>query len=195
MARKIEKPAENPAPHKVPVSAEEAAAKDLGIEFPARDIVLAGEPVTVNEITFVQSLRLQHALAPVVAELEASVLADAQRLQTQASDLPTAAIPLPATDFDRSLLAFSAQWDAAVVLIAAATGLTRERIESLDDADGFALLLAFWRVNEDFFLRRVVGKIQFRAAQLERSVGAKYSPRSAPTATAAATSIAPPSGS
>lgn len=195
MARKIEKPAENPAPHKVPVSAEEAAAKDLGIEFPARDIVLAGEPVTVNEITFVQSLRLQHALAPVVAELEASVLADAQRLQTQASDLPTAAIPLPATDFDRALLAFSAQWDAAVVLIAAATGLTRERIESLDDADGFALLLAFWRVNEDFFLRRVVGKIQFRAAQLERSVGAKYSPRSAPTATAAATSIAPPSGS
>jgi len=62
-----------------------------------------------------------------------------------------------------------------VELIALSTGEQKDWIEGLSDEDGQLLMMTWWRVNKDFFVRRLVtGMVARRqAAELQASLAAE----------------------
>lgn len=156
--------------HKINGNTKAAAAKgadDLEILHPERTVHVAGLDVEVREYGWVAGLRIQAAVAPVVA-----ALADA------------AAAGL---DLERVQGVLAGHEDELIALVSAATDLTPAQIEALDDAEGQLLMLTWWSVNAGFFMRRVATLLAARRAAAA-SVGLTSTQPSLPTATTSAAS-------
>lgn len=148
---------------------------DLDILHPDRVIRIGGAEVTVREYGFLQGLRIQASAMPIVESLaQAAAKPDLQERMVQ------------------DLLAGHA--DELVVLLAESTGLSREAIAALDDADGQLLMLTWWAVNAGFFVRRVAMRTLARAAAAP-SVGATSTPPSSSTGTTPTDSATTPADS
>lgn len=111
-------------------------AEEAAVLMPEQHVDAGGETLTVRELSFAEGLRLGPMLRPLIEALDV-VLAD------------TAARP------EAILAAFEDQAEVVMAAVATVTGKGREWLDGLEDADGQALLLAFWQANMGFFVRRL----------------------------------------
>lgn len=146
---------------------------DLEILYPERALDIGGERVTVRELTFTESLRLQGALRPVIeALLPAYSSGEGIGIDTVADAL--AAHPALACE-----------------AMATAAGRSLAWVQGLSAMDGAALLTAFVGVHVPFFAMRLELAQQLRLAEARalaeakgaRSKSAKSSRGSSATAT------------
>lgn len=141
---------------------------DLAILFPERQARIAGVLVTMHEFRWLEGLRLQSLIAPIVEQLAG--LAEQGRLMES--------VALDALFGDHA--------EALPLLIATACDQPVEWVAGLSDGDGRNLRLLWWTVNVPFFVRRVTDCL------LARQLAAFDGPTSSPSLSAPATT---PSGS
>lgn len=139
---------------------------DTDVLFPERVLSIAGEDVTVREFTFLEGIRLDAKIQPLLDGFEAAAEDDATGAELMATllvDHQELMIELLATCSDRDV-----EW-----------------VESLSDSDGQDLMWTFWQVNRRFFLRRIgVRRIsRDRKAKVDASGGASSLDDSSPTGT------------
>lgn len=120
---------------------------EIDILYPDRVLTLAGEQITVRELAFAQTLRLEAAMAPLI---QAFV------------ELPTEEAGESAAGQFAEL--FGAHAHAWIGFMALACGKPREWVEQLSDADGTTLSMTVWGVNSAFFTRRVLTQMVTRHA-------------------------------
>lgn len=130
----------------------EDGESDLAILFPGRTATIAERIVVMRELNFVESL--QHG-AQIASLAEAM---SAVALQGQLDDL----------DSLRQVLAD--RHEQVLDLITVSCDQEPAWIRNLDANDGENLLLLWWGVNANFFLRRVLTRVQL---ELLRKVGAR----------------------
>lgn len=139
-------------PKKAP---EQRGEDDLAVLFPDRQATIAGVAVTMREYRWVEGMRLQMLLAPIVERLadlaEQGSLADAAAHESLFADAS----------------------DVLPLLISTACDQPLEWVESLSDRDGRNLRLLWWAVNLPFFVPRVSDRLLAR--QLASVDGAKPS--------------------
>jgi Family of unknown function (DUF6631) len=110
----------------------------LNIMFPDRDIQLSGEPFTVREFSYIESIKLASKSVGLINSL-AGILSDQSTVKL--SDVETAI----ADNIE--------DW---IFLLAASIGEEPDFVAQLDDKAGTVLSMAFWEVNGPFLLRRVM---------------------------------------
>lgn len=175
MATKVDKEAKQAS---APSGADASAAAELDVLFPERTVPVGEELVTVNEITFAQSLRLHMHIAPIVKAIEEHVLASGQ-----------------APGYDAIVQVLGEQWNSTLTLIQETTGKPAIWFDGLTAIDGELLLLTFWNVNASFFYQRATNAVAVRRETTRLLAGASSSLPSVPTTTAPPTSAATPPAS
>lgn len=110
--------------------------------FDEQTLTIAGEQVTVRELTFAQGLRATAAARPIVERLRADGEAD------RAPDVLALVEEHP---------------ESWITLLAIATDHDPAWVEGLRDDEGLALAMAFLTVNRGFFVRRL--RVLMAAAQ------------------------------
>ncbi|MDR1063249.1 MAG: hypothetical protein LBL48_04845 [Azoarcus sp.] len=140
---------------------------DLAILNPDVTLTLAGEEIVVRELRFGEQLKHGQAL---------SEFANALRPLLSAPE-----------DEDNAVLdLLSRHWRQMSPIVAQSVGRDTAFVESLKADEGEALMLAWWRVNHGFFLRRFLRRfVALRGKNPE--AGAGSSPPSSGTDTAPAT--------
>lgn len=114
---------------------------DLAILHPDCDVVIAGKKITVREYRFLESLRLQSAIAPLAARM-AEITQPGESLAVE--DVNAALADYP---------------ELIAQLIATSCDQSPEWVGSLRASDGDALFGAWWKVNSGFFIRCVVQRV------------------------------------
>lgn len=141
-----------------------AAAAELEILHPNREVKIAGRQLTVREYGFVEGLQVRALAAPFLEGLYQAVGAGSR-----------------APSFDEVQDVLAGHADAVVELIAKAANVEAGWIRTLGDEDGELLMLNWWLANAGFFIRRVL-----RRATTDRLVaaalvgGGSTTPSSAP---------------
>ncbi|HET7300228.1 MAG TPA: DUF6631 family protein [Oleiagrimonas sp.] len=174
MARKVD-----PNAKPTPPPAAEPDISDLAIIHPDMTLPIAGRSVTVREYRFTNGMRARAKGAPLIADLE-RLVASPEVAEATTEDY----LDLLATHADlvRELMLDSVE------------GIDADWMDSLDDADGTELLLAWWGVCGRFFIRRVLAKMREQIAKQflqAASAGATSSDASSTPATAPSTVCAP----
>lgn len=128
-------------------------------------------PVVVRAHTWADGVRLcRESRALVDALLESRKPAQGEDpAQAQAEPL----------DHWRWMEGIAEHWDDYMRLLCAATGKDSDFLNSLSDADGLAVMEAYWSVNRSFFLRRVLWIVMSRSRRSRTST-----PNSSPAGTA-----------
>jgi len=97
---------------------------------------IRGETLELREFGWLEGLRLNHLIEPIVAEI-------------------TEALGERGMDFGAFVSIMAGNHEALLELIDAQIGKGETWFSSLSDEEGLRLLMGFWNVNKDFFLRRV----------------------------------------
>ncbi|HEX7113197.1 MAG TPA: DUF6631 family protein, partial [Mizugakiibacter sp.] len=167
MARKVNSGA--PAPAAPDAAPLQDGADDLAILHPEREATIAGERIVMREYGFVEGLRLQPLVQPILDGLADTALRDGH------------------LDVGAAARIFALHDEAIVTLIARACDRDEAWVQQLSDADGQALLFLWWETNLGFFVRRVGQVLTARAIEAVRqasaSAGATSMPSSSPTGT------------
>ncbi len=114
---------------------------ELEILMPLGEVVTlaSGEPITIKPYTFGQLLKALKYLTVLIDVMDGTEL-----------DI---------------LRALASHGEEVIGLIMLATGKERDFFENLDSAEGIDLALATYRVNSDFFARKLMPKLnQFQAS-------------------------------
>jgi hypothetical protein len=136
-------------------------ASDLATLFPERTTTIADRVVVMREYSFVESLHLSAPIAGLVDAMAGVALAGNFH------------------DIDSLRTAFGEQADNVLQLIAAACDQPLGWVQALDAASGEQLMLLWWGVNTDFFLRRVLQSVQLaKLREVQAIVGPTSSPHS-----------------
>lgn len=118
-------------------TAKKEGEGDLAVLFPDQQATIAGRKITMREYRFVEAMRLQHLISPIVESLVGVALGDAM------------------TFLDAIRPVFANNVDAVISLTAIACDQPEEWVAGLGDTDGADLQLLWWSVNAHFFGRRV----------------------------------------
>lgn len=175
MARRVDKKSRT---RSAPKGADAAQAAELDVLVPERTIQVNGEKVTVNEIGFVDGLRLQAHVAPVVAAIV--------KAMQDADEAPT---------YGAIVAVFGQHWESTLELICTATGKDRAWLDRVPSPEGELLLMTFWTVNAGFFINRAMNEVAIQREQARLLAGQNSSPPSSPTATGPTTSADTPPAS
>ncbi|MGC1547225.1 MAG: DUF6631 family protein [Rhodanobacter sp.] len=152
--------------------------KDLAILYPERSDTIAGKVVVVREFSFTESLRYAAQIA---------ALCDAMTGVALRGELE---------DLDSLRLVFGERHEQVMQLIAVASDQPEEWVRDLDAENGERLLLLWWGVIADFFLRRVLLSVQFqKLRELRTRVGQTSLPASSKPGTTVPDSAATRAGS
>lgn len=154
----------------------EGADNELDVLHPEQTLQVGGRTVTVREYSFVEGLRIEAKVRPLVQGLDAMAAEDGPAI-------------------DRLYALMAENHELVLELVAQACGQPLDWVRGLGDEDGQSLLMAWWSANARFFLRRLILR---RAAEQEQSRardGAPSSPRSSTTDTDGPTSDATPGAS
>lgn len=121
-----------------------------------------GEAVTLHEYRFLEGMQVDAIAGDIIKALQDLFLSDRQgkfRLQDLAA-------------------IFGRQPDVMVKLLAMACDRSEDWVRGLSDQDGMLIQMAWWSVNKDFFIRRLVTEAGARAIaeQADRSAGETSSP-------------------
>lgn len=120
---------------------------DIEVLYPQQVIPIAGHSVIVNEITFMQGLKLTQVVAPMIGDLDA--------LFQHPDEVSLSALHQVFANHQNSMLE----------LMALCSSLSVEKIQKLRDSDGQLLMTTFWNVNKGFFLNRLVTRKADREAR------------------------------
>lgn len=116
----------------------EPETTEEAILFPNADLDIGGETVTVREFGFMESMKLEPIAYPLIQAL-ADIGADWASVS------------------HREVMQVIADHDLAYAkLIAASVDRPLDWVQGLSDKEGMALSTAFWRVNNGFFVRRLL---------------------------------------
>lgn len=159
MARKV---AKQPVAGALSKSAS-AAAKELEVLHPDREVVIAGRGVMVREYGFIEGAKLAPLIKPLTDALH-GLIADA--------DAPPG--------FDAIAFVMAEHIDAVVQLVATAADVEPEWITGLSDQDGDFLMQVWWQTNAHFFIRRVLRKAAQEKVARRLAGGVSTPPSSAP---------------
>lgn len=132
-------------------------ADELAILQPSRTLPLGDRTVTVRELGFFESLRLNEAIAALVGDLV--------RLTDDGS-----------VDLGRLHRVCALHPGATVELLAQASDQSVEWVHLLSAAHGDLLLLTFWAVNADFFLQRLLSALELQRQVPAEATGLASSP-------------------
>lgn len=146
------------------MNAKSDDTNDLDVLLPDRDITLRGEPVTVREFSFVQGLKAEPLVRPMINDLQTLFAAEA------GEDV----------EFSRLAEIFGRHADAFLRLVSLCVDRPVEWIEQLSDEDGQLLTMTFWTVNARFFTRRLVMRELTSLVRREVNVSAAASAPSSP---------------
>lgn len=108
---------------------------ELEILFPEQVVRIGDQEVTVREFTYLEALTLGTRALPLLLSMEAG-----------GRETPDLLV------LDRVLPPHADIW---YELMAVATGRDADWLKALGNRDGERLMLAFWAVNQDFFVRRI----------------------------------------
>jgi len=116
-----------------------SSADDLAVLHPEIDLDIGGETVTVREFSFIQGVKLSALVAPIVSDLSAVLASEDE-------------------DIDLGVLGelMGNHTETMIKLMAQSVRRKPEWVAALPDGDGQRLFMAFWEVNSDFFMRRLV---------------------------------------
>lgn len=151
MARKVD-------PHAKPQPKPQDGADDLDVLSPDVELEVGARTVTVREYRFISGLRARAKAKPLIDDLEKFV-ADGGAAEAGVEDY----VELLATH------------DVLVreLMVDSIDGADADFIDGLNEADGEALLLAWWGVCGRFFVRVVAARLRDRLlAQARRAVSA-----------------------
>ncbi|GHU34230.1 hypothetical protein AGMMS50256_27560 [Betaproteobacteria bacterium] len=143
-----------------PAETSSPAADDLSVLLPEHEIVIGGESVTVRELNFGEQLKY----GPVLAAFTHAI--------KPAFDVPVE------EGWTLILDALAVHHEQLIALVALCCGRDRAFIDALTGEDGETLLLTWWMVNKDFFIRRLTRPLLVKAmaARSNAQAGAKSSP-------------------
>ena len=136
----------------------EAGGSEIDILYPDRVLTVGGEIVTVRELAFAQTLRLEAAMGPLIRAF---------------IELPEGDEPITA----RFEALFGEHAQAWMGFMATACDKPRDWVEQLSDADGRVLSMTVWSVNAAFFTQRVLsGMITRQSLNSGQSATANCTP-------------------
>lgn len=161
--------------------AEQAAAEEIEVLHPEREVPTSAGAVTVREYGHVEWLRLLPQAAPLVDSIARALEAERE------------------PSYEDALAVMAQHIDAlAPLVVQACEGLSAEAFERLDPAEGELLLMTWWGVNGRFFGSRALNRVAVARVEARRagpSATAPSTPPSSPTDTPAASSAPTPSAS
>ena len=129
--------------------------KELEVLFPDQEILLAGEMIVVRELRLGEEMR-HHAALSAIADAFAVFAEDKNMLDDQAINY---------------IIDFLGQnWAQVAPVLSASCGKPVEWIESLSSKDGATLLMTWWNVSKDFFVRRLLLPMMVKQAKLRGDV-------------------------
>lgn len=163
MAKKVDRSA---AP-KPPAPRRSAAADEMQILHPDREITIAGRALVIREYGFVEGLKLRTIAQPFIDALYALVGGNGNP-----------------PDFDQVESLLVDHPEHVLPLIAKAADVEVEWIGTLSDEDGYLLMQEWWLVCSGFFIRRVVQRLA-TARAVAVLAGQRSTTRSSAPATAA----------
>lgn len=123
-------------------TAEQSAADELNVLFPDQRLEIGGKSIEVREYTLLQQMQYRDKFEPFIQSLRA-LLSSNEELT-----------------FDAVQACIAKHYDDVFTLIGIATGESQSFIQNLKGEDADALLAAWWVVNSDFFVKRVVLPLQ-----------------------------------
>ena len=170
MAKKVDKP-ETPK-----------GEDDLEVLHPERTITIQGEQITAREYGFVEGLRLRPIAAPFLEALH-QLMGSGQGLS-----------------LEQVMDAIAAHHEVTLELIAASIDRDVEWLHTLNDRDGYLVLMSWWGACGPFLLRsvqqrRLAEMVAARVNQKPASAGATSTAPSSPTDTTQPASATTQSGS
>jgi hypothetical protein len=121
------------------------STSDVAALFPAREVVIQGETISISPFKFGQLQKVSSFLAPMAAAVQKArreQLADAAGSDPLAWPLMLPQVIAECGDFVLGLIAF-------------VTGRPLEWVESLEADDGLTLARTIFETNADFFARRL----------------------------------------
>lgn len=141
-------------------------ASDTEVLFPQHELTIDGETVVVREFTFIEGIRLEQRIQPLLDAFEAGAEDES-----------------PGVELLGRLMAD--HLDLMIELMATACDRDADFVAGLSDSDGQNLKWTFWDVNRRFFLRRIAERqaVRLGAQKAAGSDGAKSSPDSSTTGT------------
>lgn len=150
----------------------DAAAAELDVLHPERELKLRDRLVVVREYGGVEWLRLLPKAAPMV---------DAIAAMLEVGRTPT---------YDEALAVLAENIDSLLPLVAQAADMPLADVAALDPDDLELLLMTWWGVCGRFFLARASNRVAVAMAErrLARSATASSTPPSSPTATSSPSS-------
>lgn len=132
---------------------------DLDILLPDQTVTIDGQPVTVRELRFAETLRIGPVMAPIIDML---IDADIDGEEVMRPEL-----------FDAALCAHADAW---ISFIALACRRSPEWVETLSDTDGRLLQMAAVERNRSFFVQRLLLAVELRKRAAASSTGSTPSP-------------------
>lgn len=141
MAERFEKPSQ-------PEDSVAQAAEDLAMIFPESTITIAGETVTIIEYPFISWLQLKAQHKSFLEELAKLVGESAQGLV-----------------LDEVLEFFEDHFNEVQYLLAASIEKPVDFFDGLRAAEIDQLMVAWWNVNQHFFLRSIQRTLRKQAKQ------------------------------
>ena len=134
--------------------------KDVEVLFPDQEIHLAGEKIVVRELRLGEEMR-HHAALAAIADAFAVFAQDKDMLDDEAIN---------------HIIDFLGQnWAQVAPVISASCGKPVEWIESLSSKDGAMLLMTWWSVSKDFFVRRLLLPMMVKQAKLRGDISSPLS--------------------
>jgi hypothetical protein len=111
-----------------------------GQSLKVAEVPIADGDIHVSEFNFGQVLQLEHKARELIdSVVEAVTSSDSQKF-----------------DWNRFIAAAAAHPDTLTEMLVVSTGETAERLNALSDSAGRSVLAAFFKINWDFFLDRLV---------------------------------------
>ncbi len=133
---------------------QQEQTNDLEILFPDREFVLAGEKLTMRELTFKQQLNYHHLLEPLYKNFDVLLSDDLGDNETNTT------------------LDFLFQYpENTVNLMAICLNKPVEWIEQLSSEDAEILALYWWAMNKGFFIRRAWRRTQTKIIKATAQAG------------------------
>lgn len=145
---------------------ESEKVTELATLIPDGVVQLSMERITVRPYGFMEGMQMDVICGPLITALQALFVDRDENSEFSMAELSAV---------------LGRHRDMVSEMIAASVDRPLEWVLSLDDSDGQLLLLTWWAVNKDFFVRRLVQKLaaqQVRAGGQvgEESDGEKSSP-------------------
>lgn len=145
---------------KAPVAAVVPGADDLQVLHPERSATIAGRKVVVREYGFIEGLGLRPKVQPLLDDLYA---------QISGGGVPV---------LEQILVMLGQHHQLIQELVATAADVEPEWVASLNQDDGYILLMMWWGANGPFFVRSVFRRVVAAAAEAAVRAGRTSTPPS-----------------